>query len=435
MTESITSVRLRQLAADLALPNAVATFWSEIEQVGSPLIERDPDEPCSCTVTFLWRETEPIENVVVMEGYEDDDPTMRKQQMTKLPDSDVWYRTLRMRSDIHGSYRLLPNDTFEPYAGPDQEKRFAKLMLDPLNPNRVMPARFPRIEQPVWEDGSIFALPDANPLPANQLPTDVPHGEVIETVITSAALGGDRRVWIHIPTNLKETTKEIPLLIQVDGAWCLGVLDIPWLIDGMVAEDQIPPVITAMVDTVDRGNDLPCNSAFADFLADELIPWLRESYSISNDPKDIIVAGQSYGGLAATWAGLKRPDAIGNVLCQSGSFWWWPEIGTSRGNKVLGTETNHAWLPGYVARAPKVDVRFWLEAGLMEDGPFLHRGPSLLTCHRHMRDVLIAKNYDVAYREFASGHDFHVWRGLYPDGLRYFLADLVPPRSTSGGIP
>jgi enterochelin esterase family protein len=74
-----------------------------------------------------------------------------------------------------------------------------------------------------------------------------------------------------------------------------------------------------------------------------------------------------------------------------------------------------------VAIWPVVPVRFFMEAGLLEGGSEWTM-PSLLSCHRHMRDVLIAKGYDVTYREYPGGHDFYVWRGLLPDGLKHLLA-------------
>jgi enterochelin esterase family protein len=34
-----------------------------------------------------------------------------------------------------------------------------------------------------------------------------------------------------------------------------------------------------------------------------------------------------------------------------------------------------------------------------------------------MRDVLLAKGYDVSYHQYASGHDYLNWRGTLGEGL------------------
>ena len=77
-------------------------------------------------------------------------------------------------------------------------------------------------------------------------------------------------------------------------------------------------------------------------------------------------------------------------------------------------------LPTWAAREPKHQVRFWLEAGLLENA--MGDGTSgLLGSNRYLRDVLTAKGYEVAYREFPGGHDHWSWRGIYLDGLRHLL--------------
>jgi enterochelin esterase-like enzyme len=42
---------------------------------------------------------------------------------------------------------------------------------------------------------------------------------------------------------------------------------------------------------------------------------------------------------------------------------------------------------------------------------------SILEPSRHMRDVLLAKRYEVHYQENVGGHDYLSWRGSLADGL------------------
>jgi enterochelin esterase family protein len=42
---------------------------------------------------------------------------------------------------------------------------------------------------------------------------------------------------------------------------------------------------------------------------------------------------------------------------------------------------------------------------------------------RHVRDVLLAKGYEVAYREFPGGHDYFWWIESLAEGLIALLGD------------
>lgn len=58
-----------------------------------------------------------------------------------------------------------------------------------------------------------------------------------------------------------------------------------------------------------------------------VVPWgYRSRYHVTSNRRSIIVGGSSLGGLAAAYCGLRRPDIFGNILSQSGSFWWQPKL-------------------------------------------------------------------------------------------------------------
>jgi enterochelin esterase family protein len=57
----------------------------------------------------------------------------------------------------------------------------------------------------------------------------------------------------------------------------------------------------------------------------------------------------------------------------------------------------------------RVPLRFYLDAGAFEF--------QQVKANLHMRDVLVAKGYDVDYRTFPGGHDYFWWRETIADGL------------------
>jgi enterochelin esterase family protein len=73
------------------------------------------------------------------------------------------------------------------------------------------------------------------------------------------------------------------------------------------------------------------------------------------------------------------------------------------------------------ARVPKLPLRFYLDAGTQEVSVTGKMPVSLLGSVRHMRDVLEAKGYPVAYAEFEGGHDYACWSGTLADGILLLL--------------
>lgn len=78
---------------------ALATFWQEIAEHGTPLLEPIEGDEAHNLVTFLWHDTGATTNVVVAGGIAGWD-TIANNQMTRLLDTDLWYRTYRVQSDL-----------------------------------------------------------------------------------------------------------------------------------------------------------------------------------------------------------------------------------------------------------------------------------------------------------------------------------------------
>jgi enterochelin esterase-like enzyme len=50
------------------------------------------------------------------------------------------------------------------------------------------------------------------------------------------------------------------------------------------------------------------------------------------------------------------------------------------------------------------------------------QGSSILILNRDLRNILIAKGYEVHYQEFQAAHDYLSWRGTLADGLILFVS-------------
>ena len=78
----------------------------------------------------------------------------------------------------------------------------------------------------------------------------------------------------------------------------------------MTARGELPPALYLLVRAgpATRAMELPCGRFWL-ALQEELLPQLRAVQPFSERPGDTLVAGQSFGGLAALYAALRWPSA------------------------------------------------------------------------------------------------------------------------------
>jgi enterochelin esterase-like enzyme len=223
-------------------------------------------------------------------------------------------------------------------------------------------------------------------------------------------LKNKRRLWVYTPPGYSSDGEPYRLLVLFDGRQYIEATPTPTILDNMVADGSIPPIVAVMVGQVDRYNELFLNHTFADFIAKELVPWVQQRYHVTAKPAQTIIGGLSLGGLAAAYTALQHPEVFGNVLSQSGSF-------------QLRAEDEKSLVRQFVLEE-KRPIRFYLEAGLLETAD----SPSLLDSNRQLRDILEAKGYEVHYSEYNGRHDHINWRGSLSQGLTSLFG--VPRRLT-----
>jgi enterochelin esterase family protein len=216
-------------------------------------------------------------------------------------------------------------------------------------------------------------------------------------------LKATRDISVYTPPGYAPSNGPYPLLILFDGAAYAdnAQLGAPNTLDNLIAEHRIRPTVVCFVSD-NRGNLGKDQRTYAAAMATELVPWLRSSYSVSTDPRNVVIGGYSAGVAGAGTAALYYPAVFGNVLSQSG------------GSLNL--------LPLYL-EAPKVPVRFYIDSGLYEYNeqpvPPDERAmnENYLVRTRHFRDVLLAKGYDVTYRETGGAHQGLHWAATLAEGL------------------
>ena len=400
-TSEIESPRLRALAAEIAGGNtkALDDFWQEIEAETTPLLEPIEDDPKHVQMTVVWRGDAQTENVLLVGGLVRGHPL--DNTLDRLLETDLWYRTYRTGTDLRATYRFSPNDPLRMVPMDDAEavrEQRKNYRHDPLNPKRY--------------GGSLVELVDAPPQPWIEKIPEAPRGEVhIERAFKSEVLGNERRIGVYVPHDYSPAAPAYPLFLVFDYESYSTLVPTPRILDNLIHAGRISPMVAVLVGNAKnaRNYELTCNDLFVEFLAEELIPWVWKNYNVSTDSANNVVAGSSFGGLASSFLAFRHPELFGNVISQSGSYWWSPET-----NSVfLAHEVEGEWLTRQFTQSPAKPIRFFIEVGLNEGG-----SPSMVIVNRHFRDVLVAKGYEIVhYDEFNGGHEYLNWRGSLANAL------------------
>jgi len=190
-------------------------------------------------------------------------------------------------------------------------------------------------------------------------------------------------------------------------------MPLPTTLDTLLAAGRAPAFIAVLVDNAcgaARIAELGNSRRMAEFVGNQLVPWVRREWRVTSDPRRVIVTGSSAGGLGAAYVAFQRPDLFGNVWSQSGAFW--------RGAEG-SNEAPWEWLTQQVRTSPRKEIRFCLDVGQLEDHPTLGgSGPNFRDANRRLRDALRAKGYPVTYTEVPGGnHAPRWWRERLPIGI------------------
>ncbi len=379
---------------------ALENFWQEVAKEGAPLIEPVKDDPRQRLVTFLWRDAR--ETRVIVNN--DFSKSVLQMLLVRLGATDVWYKTMRMRDDARFLYQFCVDDPTFPFVADEEMKYPTKFEPDPLNPRK-----YERMKPRIF---SVVELPNAASLELTVRKPEVPKGTVgqLQPDFRSTILNAERRIFIYKPPGFTSDGPVYPLIVVA--ATYVSTVPLPIALENLLAKGKLPPAVVVFEHPVGtQQSDASCDPKYGDFLAKELVPAMRERLHATSDPNQTIVGGASMGGLSAACAAFQHPEVFGNVLSQSGSYWWSPD-----------KDPEDQWLTRQIAQKPRQPINFYLSIGLLESEQAFRGGlVSMLHSNRHFRDVLQAKGYSVRYQEINSGHDPYNWQATLGDGLMALL--------------
>ena len=231
----------------------------------------------------------------------------------------------------------------------------------------------------------------------------------IAAKIRSTCLKNERTIWIREPARPSLAKN---LTVFLDGELYrerVGIADVIDTLDGEIADSWFVFVSTESVEA--RWLECPCYPPFAQFVAEELIPWLEQRHPEMAAIQSRVLVALSYTGLAAAFVVREYPGFFQKVVSQSGSYW-----------------SNDCWLVQQFGKSRvRLSTEFYLEVGLREIQENVQHRENLIQVVsqlegvRRFRDVLIQLGHSVNYVEFDGGHEFEAWRKTLPDALKWAL--------------
>ncbi len=189
-------------------------FWQETERSGTPLIDPVKDHPREVTVTFVWRGKSGTQDVEVMAPLATK-PGMPLYQLTRLLNTDLWYKCWQMRDDLRFTYRFSLNlnagengKPQDPTIDPLNSRKMKLWLNEKDPPGDISIAAMPRAEEPQW----ITKDPNA------------PEGKVERHAFKSSILHNERGISVYTPPGYNANPKsEYRLLFLFDGRQSSGI--------------------------------------------------------------------------------------------------------------------------------------------------------------------------------------------------------------------
>jgi enterochelin esterase family protein len=303
--------------------------------------------------------------------------------MTRLEGTDMWYLTAEFEPNARLDYKYVLNG--------------ADFRLDPLNPNTVRGGFGPNSE---------LAMPNYQP-PPELLPTaeEIPAGTITSHTINSSFLNQTRTFYVYQPPG-QLVGEKLPSVYFQDGTDFLNIIDAPALLDRLIAGRQVPPLIAVFMLPIIRDEDYTLNEAYADFMAEELAPFIQANFDADPAPDKTAVLGPSLAGLAAVHTAVLHPEVFGLAAGQSGAY-----------------SVNDGALLRRIAGQGAPGVRFYLVVGSYETAVSGSADVgNLLEANRQLADILEDKGYPYLYEELPQGHSWGLWEATIGRALEYLLA-------------
>lgn len=305
----------------------------------------------------------------------------------------------------------------------------------PLRPGYLVPL-FAFLFAHAGQGDCVAQRPESYPLHVDSQPKEgVPQGKVVAAKYAGSKIfpGTERDYFVYVPAQY-DAGKPAALMVFQDGKNYVsnkGQWRIPVVFDNLIHSGEMPITIAVCVNpgVVAGGQDAQSrfnrsfeydtvSDRYAAFIVDEILPEIRKSYSITDDPNLRAIGGSSSGAIAAFGVAWHRPDQFRRVFSTVGTF-----VGLRGGNEY----------PTMIRHTEPKPLRVFLQDGSNDLNIY---GGSWWNANRTMLSALQWAGYEVKNEWGTGGHNGKHGGAILPDAMRWLWADHGQPiRAKVAGHP
>ncbi|MBL7032694.1 MAG: T9SS type A sorting domain-containing protein [Candidatus Delongbacteria bacterium] len=293
--------------------------------------------------------------------------------MQTVAGTDFWYYSRPFEADARLDYKFVINGS--------------QWILDPLNPFQCWGGFGPNSE---------LRMPGYLPPLEIEYYPDIPHGTLSDSSYYSEHLGNSRTVRVYLPPGYDSGEEDYPSIFFHDGLEYVDLAAADHVLDYLIHQELIEPVIAVFVPPVNRTEEYAGNlqDEFTAFIAEELLPHIDNRYRTEVDPARRATLGASNGGNIALHLGVTHPELFGLVAAQSSNV---------QSHISTALETGDL-----------LELDFYLDIGTYDI-------PILITLVENLVDILTERGYPFDYFVYHEGHSWGNWKAHMDDALIRFF--------------
>jgi len=235
-----------------------------------------------------------------------------------------------------------------------------------------------------------------------------------------------RDYYLYVPAQYNETEAAALMIFQDGHAYVdvEGHFRVPVVFDNLISQAKMPVTIGLFINPGhDKNAGLPANpfrasnrsneydevsGTYGKFLSEELIPELKKSYNISDDPKMRAICGLSSGGICAFTAAWFYPQKFNKVLSHIGSF-----------TDIRG---GHDY-PSMIRKNDRKDIKVLLQDG---SNDLDNQYGNWWLANLQMKSALEFKEYEYEFVGGTGEHNGAHGGSVLPASLAWLWNDVVP---------